>query len=569
MADQTIADLAAALGLDLNSESFNAGEAAIKAIIYQLNLMALEAKLASTEVNKALATIGLGGGGGKDKGPEGKLEKLVGLAKKVGLAVGAYMGVSRLKSMTEHVIEAGANLGDLADKTGVALDELQELGYAAEMNGVSIHAMGSTLNRLNINLAQAVSKGGELAKSFKKAGIDIKDAEGKARPAADVLGDVADHLASLDENDRPAKAFQLLGKQGKDLIPLLKNGSEGIRKFREEAQELGIVLDKDTVEAMDKVDKDTKRLGKAWEGLKNETVKALLPSIEHLVKDLLAWVKANKGDITKVLVGAFKSLGVVLKVVAEIFKGLITIAAFFARNWRPVLTIITSLGIAFGVMKLQAFLAGRSLLVLAAQGVKAGYAMMTAWIKALAPLLLMALAVLAVILVIEDLYTWWEGGESVIAKFYYAVKDYIADGLTALWDNTIGYLIGVFKKFVDWVLGKIEWLWDKIKAVGRAIKEFAGIGGPAGDILARQEEGEKMGLSGDALKQYAVNGAMPAPQIPLPGNEGGGGGTANNTNTVNNTFNITGDAETIKKVVTEEAAKAARFIQATVGGALK
>lgn len=458
MADQTIAELAAELGIDLKSESFDAGKAAIQMLIGQLNLLALEAKLAATDVNKALATIGLGAGG--SKGPAPQLQKTVDWVKRGILGFAGIEAIKGLKATIAHTFEAGAALGDLVDKSGVALVEMQELGYAAELNGVSMGALSNTLGKLNMTLDKAAKKGGDTAAAFKKAGIAIKDANGKARPAVDVLGDVADHLQSLDEDDRPGKAIELLGKHGKDLVPLLKNGSKGLEEFRQEARDLGLVLDQETVDGMDKVGKDTQRLEKAFEGLKTEAMTALLPAIQELTTSLLAWVKENRAEIVESLVGAFRGLLIVVKAVAVIFKILVRFGAFLVKAWKPLLVIIVSLGVAYVYLNRQAIIAGIRMKL-------AGLMAAEGWVVALAPILAIGAAIAALILLIQDLYVWLTDDEAdtVMGRLFGKASDNsIVNGFKKVF--------GVVADIFDGIISAIKWVLDQVMKAADKIEGF-------------------------------------------------------------------------------------------------
>ena len=108
------------------------------------------------------------------------------------------------------------------------------------------------LKSLNALLTEGQKYGSDAAKMFARFGISTRDASGHVRSADDVLGSVADRMAQLPEGpQRAALALKLLGKAGADLVPVLQGGSAALAEARQEARDLGLVIDGDTIKAGD------------------------------------------------------------------------------------------------------------------------------------------------------------------------------------------------------------------------------------------------------------------------------------------------------------------------------
>jgi hypothetical protein len=579
MAD-TIADLVAHLGLDVDKGSF---EKANEALNQLANEMAKTVKDAAGNMTAALVAM-------KGEATRNTLKavEVIGIQlpdalKKAGhaaehtghkfgwlhhvIGIGAALHFGHvIEGWAHHAIKAGAAVGDLADKTGASVEEIQELGYAANIHGMSTQFMANTLGKLAVNLDKAAKKGGEAAEPFKKAGIAIKDAEGKARPAADVMADVADRLKDLSEEERPAEAVKLLGKAGKELIPLLKGGSKGLEDFRKEARELGLVMSETTVESMDKVEKNTKRLGKAWEGIKEHAVAALIPEIEKLTTSLLKWYEANKEDVAHVIHEVFHLILVVVKLLSKAFMILIKITAALLKSWKALTVVIVALGAAYLILNRHAITAGWTMF-------KAGLKAAAGWIIAAAPLIALTALIAGIILAVQDFYVWMKGGKSVMGDMFGKFEDNEwAKGIAKVFE----YVAGIVKWLVDkisWAVGKAEHLYRGIfkkdevdkeqKNAGVAIKSAAEIeqlSASRSEILERIRNNSGFGGAGLAAVQAVSVGSRLNAAVDRQE-------AARAELSITNNITIhDGNPDKYKAAAEEVNAKSMRQLEATVGG---
>src|SRR5919108_668855 len=90
----------------------------------------------------------------------------------------------------------------------------------------------------------AVEGGGEAKDALAQMGIALRDQSGNLRRSEDLLADVADAFARIeDPAERVRLAFKLFDSEGVALVNLLRGGSGALEEMRERARDLGIVLD--------------------------------------------------------------------------------------------------------------------------------------------------------------------------------------------------------------------------------------------------------------------------------------------------------------------------------------
>ena len=83
---------------------------------------------------------------------------------------------------------------------------------------------------------------GEQSAAFKALGISVQDANKNLKSSDQVLLEVANAFSKFEDGTtKTALAIAIFGRAGADLIPLLNQGADGIRKMQEQAQRLGLV----------------------------------------------------------------------------------------------------------------------------------------------------------------------------------------------------------------------------------------------------------------------------------------------------------------------------------------
>ena len=164
---------------------------------------------------------------------------------------GALVGVATvggLAALVDRSISAADAIGKTADKIGVGVEALQELRFAAKASGVEQQTLDMALQRFTRRAAEAAQGTGEAKDALAQMGIALRDQSGNLRRSEDLLGDVADAFARIeDPAERVRLAFKLFDSEGVALVNLLRGGSGALEEMRERARDLGIVLDEHLV----------------------------------------------------------------------------------------------------------------------------------------------------------------------------------------------------------------------------------------------------------------------------------------------------------------------------------
>jgi lambda family phage tail tape measure protein len=166
----------------------------------------------------------------------------------LGGALAGVATVGGLAALVDRSISAADAIGKTADKIGVGVEALQELRFAAKASGVEQQTLDMALQRFTRRAAEAAQGTGEAKDALAQMGIALRDQSGNLRSSEDLLGDVADAFARIqDPAERVRLAFKLFDSEGVALVNLLRGGSDALEETRERARDLGIVLDEGLV----------------------------------------------------------------------------------------------------------------------------------------------------------------------------------------------------------------------------------------------------------------------------------------------------------------------------------
>lgn len=367
----------------------------------------------------------------------GSLKLLAGMtAGLVGVAGATTAWVTSITKGNDKLIQLSRN-------TGVAIETIGELGFAASVTGSSTEALEGSIGSLSQKIGEAATRGSE---DFARIGISVRDAAGNVKSADQVLLEFGKKTRGLSREQKLDFASKLGIDQS--LIQLLSKSSGEIDTLRKEAIKLGRV-NTEQADKMAAYNDSVTRFKAGLDGLKNQIAIGLIPVITNVAGKIADFVEGLD----------FSAIGASFKkgfdVVFQAIKDLAPFALAFVGH--------------LALMKLSAIgftgvLAGLKLALghVVVFGIRA-VAMMTAL---LSPVVLATAAVVAIGLAIQDVMTAFRGGESVIAGWYESLfqRDLVAD-LTAAFE--------IMKGAVEVILTPLKAMWDLVSNIAGGIAGFA------------------------------------------------------------------------------------------------
>jgi hypothetical protein len=209
-------------------------------------------------------------------------------------ALGVTASVAGFIMVVKGAVDAADNLRDMAQQTGVAVETLNGLGFAAGQAGGSLESMVAAAGKLNKTIAEAAGGNAEAKEAFKALGISTTDASGKLKAADVIMAEVADQFEKFrDGPEKSAMALRLFGKAGADMIPLLNDGGSAMRDNIEYAKRYSGA----TSELSNMADTFNDTLGKLaiqQRGFVNDLAAQLLPTMQRVADAFLGAAESGE-----------------------------------------------------------------------------------------------------------------------------------------------------------------------------------------------------------------------------------------------------------------------------------
>lgn len=266
------------------------------------------------------------------------------------LKFGAVLGAPLILGIRQFA-KFGDEMQKMSIRTGIAVKELSGLAFATSQSGASIENLEKGIRGLQRNILD-LERGLATAKdNFDDLGISIEQLRGLSTSEQFAL--IADALAKVeDPGTRAALAMKIFGKSGAELLPLLQNGSKGIKLLTDEAEKLGFAItqeqaDKAAVltDAFDKLARTGQALLFAIGDALSGSVTQLVDDIKSVAFEALEWIKDNKELIITLgkLAAVAIALGAGLVILGIAVTTIGTALSFLAAT--PIGIVIVAVGL--------------------------------------------------------------------------------------------------------------------------------------------------------------------------------------------------------------------------------
>lgn len=215
------------------------------------------------------------------------------------VAVGLAAAGGALLYLTHRVASIGDDFAKMSKRVGISVEDLSALAFAAERSGTSIQAIETGIRRFQRAATEASQGVKEYAETFERYNVAVTDNQGKVRATRELFLDVADVISQMtNETERAAVAQELFGRSGTALLPMFREGRDGIAALMEKAKELGIVWSQEDAEAAEEFKDRLSDLKAAFGGLTKEIGTVFMPVLTKAF-DILAQFVSRTVQIVK------------------------------------------------------------------------------------------------------------------------------------------------------------------------------------------------------------------------------------------------------------------------------
>ena len=274
--------------------------------------------LGTLTIDMVLKTTGLKQGMDKaERDMDAHARKMNELGRKIGVGIGTAISVGIagvisaggfFAAITKDAIDFADQMRDMSLHTGIGVEKLSELAYAARSTGVDLQTLEGAMTKLAKAAREGMDVNSSKGKLFAALGISVDD----LKNLETLVPKLADAFAALPESTtKTALALELMGRSGAELIEFMNQGSDGLKDFADRARELGIIIDEETAAKADQFKDSLDDVQLAVKGLGIRVASELLPKLLEFSDWLMSFTKdgTNAAAIADGIASSVSALG--------------------------------------------------------------------------------------------------------------------------------------------------------------------------------------------------------------------------------------------------------------------
>jgi hypothetical protein len=218
--------------------------------------------------------------------------------------------VAPILAATKSWAGAGDEMWRLSKTTGVAVEALSSLKFAANESSVETENLAKAFPKMAKFMQEAAQGGKEQIETLQQLGLRMADLA--AMTPDEQFRAMAEAISRIQNPTlRMAAALKLFGKSGAELLPMFAAGRAGIEAYEEEARNLGLVTSGPAAQAAHVLNKSLGLIPKVIASISRSIGSVLAPylqiMIDRIVKalpGLRAWINEHKGMVAGIAAGA-------------------------------------------------------------------------------------------------------------------------------------------------------------------------------------------------------------------------------------------------------------------------
>jgi hypothetical protein len=219
---------------------------------------------------------------------QGKLEGVFKGIKTAITVAGIAVAVKKIGDSFTSAASAADDVDKMSQKLGLSREAYQKWGYVLSQNGTSIDTFGVGMKTLQNAMVQGTA---ETDKALATLGLSA--AKLKTLTPEKALEATIKAFQKLPEGaEKSATAVDLFGRQGMELLPMLNQTAEATEALKQEAEDLGLVLSDDAVDAGVEFTDAMDTLKRTVSATGTTFITSLMPAITKIL-NILAPLLAN------------------------------------------------------------------------------------------------------------------------------------------------------------------------------------------------------------------------------------------------------------------------------------
>lgn len=341
-------------------------------------------------------------------------------------------------AMVNDFANTATEIDQLTKRLNVNAEAFQATAYAAKSFGIEQDQLADGMKELSMRAGEFALDGKANADAFGEIGITQAQVKQYGNNIEGLFRLVRNKLSEVKEQGkRQFLADALFGGGLADVGgEFFSQTSEKIAELQRQARESGLVISQDNLDMAREYTREMDLLQARIKGLWNIVASRLLPVFTRITRQMKGFFDLHGEDIVDALTAAINGLTTAIKylgVVAAIAMPYLIGSAAIA-SWAKLIALTNALTAAFATMRSGALLA---------------------WAAAALGPTLVGLAIGALILAIQDVYTYFTGGDSITGRIIEGLGKPVVDKIKQAWTDLKQW-------FKDWIADVGQWFVDLI-----------------------------------------------------------------------------------------------------------
>lgn len=229
--------------------------------------------------------------------------------------------VQAIGEVATRSTEWADDLETLSSQIGVSTTTLQEWAYASDFVDVSVETLQGSMSKLVRSMSEAQNGSASAQAAFDSLGVSYQNIDGSLKSTEQVFYEVIDALGGIENvAERDAISMAIFGESAQNLNTLIEAGSGSLQAYGREAQQLGIIMSEDQIQALSSMQNSFDKLNNVMNASKNllsASIAPLFASIADAISQVDPAILAVVGGFGS-LIGVVSNLAPLLQGVAAI-----------------------------------------------------------------------------------------------------------------------------------------------------------------------------------------------------------------------------------------------------------
>lgn len=345
-------------------------------------------------------------------------------------------------AMVNDFANTATEIDQLTKRLNVNAEAFQATAFAAKSFGIEQDQLADGMKELSMRAGEfALTGEGSFKDVAEQLGLTREQVKSYGNDVNGLFELVRNKLAGIhNQGQRQFLADALFGGGLADVGgEFFSQTSANIEALQKQARESGLVISQENIDMAREYTREMDLLQARIKGLWNIVASNLLPIFTRITRQMKEFFDLHGEEIVNGLTAAIngliasiKYLGIAAAIAMPYLVGSVAIA-----SWAKLIALTNALTTAFATMRSGALLA---------------------WAAAAAGPVLVGLAIGALILAIQDVYTYFTGGDSVTGRIIESFKG-MDTSIRGIWDGLVDYIIGALGRIDKAIYNSMpEWM---------------------------------------------------------------------------------------------------------------